>query len=732
MLSFARDRHAVSQWLKALAFVLPVVVLSATALELSRARLGAIQATEMQMARLDMVMAEQTGRTMETLDQILRSTADTVELLQANNVPNLDWLDDTIRRRIDGLGQIAGVAVADPAGRLLISTMPGMTAGLQARAEAMIAATGPTGPVMQIGKPFRDGAGPFLAMMIRRIAGTPGGYAVGFINLRFFEDFYESVQLSENGAIALHLRDGTVLARYPHIDSVIGTSFAELPPFKDVLAKAVAGTLEMTSPVDGTTRVLAIRALPSFPLAVNISVVEAEVLRAWTNQAAITGALVLLACLVICGLLLLLAKRAQDREALALVLAEAKDAALAAGRKLAGEMAERARAEDALRKAQRIEALGQLTGGVAHDFNNLLTVVLSNLEMLDQSGHCQGESGQMLDNARAAAERGATMTGQLLAFSRQQPLRPAPVDLRRLLHGMMNLLHSALGGAILLNMRLLAQTPAMADANQLELVVLNLALNARDAMPDGGTLTIATQDVTRAAPEGPEQPAAGPYVLIEIRDTGTGMSPDVRGRAFDPFFTTKGPGAGSGLGLSQVYGVARQSGGLAELESTPHVGTVVRVWLPRADALPVTVADRPAEPLPSFTTKSTILVVDDDEAVRDATVRMLRRCGYDVLENHSAEPALRRLAGGEAVDLVLSDIVMPGMSGLDLARAVRKLRPSLPFVFISGYADLASLSADLGQLRLIRKPFRSSELIKQIEAALASAPTALLALTVSN
>jgi CheY-like chemotaxis protein len=238
-------------------------------------------------------------------------------------------------------------------------------------------------------------------------------------------------------------------------------------------------------------------------------------------------------------------------------------------------------------------------------------------------------------------------------------------------------------------------------------------------MPNGGQLTIATRDATRGPPESSEQPPAGHYAMIEIRDTGSGMSASVRSRAFDPFFTTKGPGAGSGLGLSQVYGVAQQSGGLVELESALDEGTTVRVWLPCADAqLPLARATALEErTIPSC--NATILVVDDDAAVREATVAMLRRFGYTVLEDCDAERALDRLSQGVAVSMVLSDIVMPGMSGLDLAKAVRRLRPSLPFVFISGYTDPGNVAAELGPLRLIRKPFRSAELISQIEAALA-------------
>ncbi len=429
----------------------------------------------------------------------------------------------------------------------------------------------------------------------------------------------------------------------------------------------------------------------------------------------VLGVMALATSLLTSGLLLLLASRVRMREA------RAKNAALEAGRRLQEQLAERERAEVALRQAQRIEAVGLLTGGLAHDFNNLLTVVLSNIEMLEESGQFEGDGLMMLSNARTAAERGAIITGQLLAFSRQQPLHPAPVALSALVRGMANLLHGALGEAVKLDLQLHAQSAAMADANQMELVVLNLALNARDAMPDGGTLTIETSDATRLPPDTPGQPPEGDYVVIMMRDTGIGMTSEVRGRAFDPFFTTKDPGAGSGLGLSQVYGLVQQSGGLAELDSRPGGGTTVRVWLPCAD---VAAADTPAALVTGAVAppkQTTILMVDDDPAVRAATVRILRRAGYVVLEDDSAESALARLLGGAAVSLILSDIVMPGMTGLDLAREARRLRPAVPFVFISGYADPVHVTAETSRIRLIRKPFRSAALLMQIQAALAEA-----------
>ena len=382
---------------------------------------------------------------------------------------------------------------------------------------------------------------------------------------------------------------------------------------------------------------------------------------------------------------------------------------------LRAQMQERERMEATLRRMQRLEAVGQLTAGVAHDFNNLLTVILGNVEFLARD--LPDRARRRLSAVRAAAERGATLTSQLLAFARRQQLRPREADLNEVITGMSDLLRTTAGGTIEVRTALQPTLwPALVDTTQIELVILNLALNARDAMPEGGVLTIATGNTSLGPPHAPEQPEAGDYVTITVADTGTGMTPDVLARAVEPFFTTKPPGKGSGLGLAQVYGFAQQSGGGVEIETVPGLGTTVRVHLPRAPAaasvpLPVA-APQPPEP-----PRACVLVVDDDATVRDVTMTMLQDAGYAAIQAESGAAALTALQTATRVDMLLADFAMPGMSGTELARAVRAAWPDLPILFITGYAD-AGMFEGLDRAMLLRKPFRSGELVARVAGLL--------------
>ncbi len=381
-------------------------------------------------------------------------------------------------------------------------------------------------------------------------------------------------------------------------------------------------------------------------------------------------------------------------------------------KELRAQMEERERMEATLRQMQRLEAIGQLTAGVAHDFNNLLTVILGNIEFLERD--LTGPPARRLATLRAAAERGASLTGQLLAFARRQQLQPRPVDLNQIVTGMADLLRTSVGGTVRIQTDLLRSLwPAMVDQPQMELVILNLALNARDAMADGGTLTIATANTRLEAPERPEQPPAGDYVTLRVSDTGTGMDQEVLDRAFEPFFTTKPAGKGSGLGLAQVYGFAQQSGGDVMIASRTGEGTTVTVHLPRAPALAA--VSFPGSAGPRW--RARILLADDDEAVREVTAAMLEEAGYAVVRAGGAPAALAVLDGGAAVDLLVADFVMPGMNGLQLARAARERRRGLPVLFVTGYAA-TTLLADIADAAVLRKPFHSDDLQRNVAALL--------------
>jgi len=648
---------------------------------------------------------------------------ETLQALKATPPVDARAFDELLRRRVQGVRQVSEIAITDTDGGILYSSAEGKPGELPPAARALVEVqAGHPEAGLQISEPFRGLDGQWTALIIRQISPPDGrfeGAAIGYLDLRYFEDFYKAVELTENGAILLHLRDGTVLARYPHNDAAVGQSYADLPPFKEILAHDIAGTTVMDSPIDGTRRVLAIRALKAFPLAVNISVAEGMVLESWRRQTWIFSTIAVGACAVIVRLLLL-AQRSRQVETLVREYRAAKDDAEQANRRLREQMAERERAEAALRQAQRIESVGQLTGGIAHDFNNLLTVLIGNIELIQGIATLDPLITERLRAMRTAAERGAMLTGHLLAFARRQPLVPRAVDLHAMIGDMRDLLESALGHRVRMETRLTHDLwPAMVDPTQIELVILNLVINARDAIPNGGVVTIETANCHRDAPARAEEPPAGDYVVVKVIDTGMGMTPEVQAKAFEPFFTTKGPGVGSGLGLSQVFGTARQSGGDVQIDSAPGNGTSVSVFLPRAAIGVVRRAARPVETPEQGTSKALVLAVDDDAAVRNTTADVLKGLGYSVLQAPSGEAALDLLKQDGMIDVLLTDVVMTGMSGPELARRARSSHPRLPIIFISGYADPEGIAGDVILHPLVRKPFRPSDLRRQIEAALA-------------
>ena len=395
----------------------------------------------------------------------------------------------------------------------------------------------------------------------------------------------------------------------------------------------------------------------------------------------------------------------------------------AANRQLLAQIEVREGVEETLRKMQRLDAVGQLTSGVAHDFNNLLTVVLGNIGFLERGLVAQGidsSFAQRLRNMRRAAERGAKLTDQLLSFSRRQRLEPISLDLNEAVAGMHDLLHSTMGGSIHIETTLQRGLwPALVDPTQLELALLNLAINARDAMQVGGTLTVETENVTIGLPLFPEDPPAGDYVGICVSDTGSGMTEEIRARIFEPFFTTKEVGKGSGLGLSQVLGFAKQSGGGVRAVSRLGAGTSVHIYLPRAAAKPSKLAAIPVRTGAVDTFRgAVILLVDDDNAVREVTRALLIELGYLVLEAGSGGAALEVLEREPAIDLMIVDYAMPGMNGAEVARLAKVKRPRLPELFVTGFADRTAL-AGVSEGRIISKPFSDYELANKIQLALA-------------
>ncbi|WP_019831654.1 ATP-binding protein [Sphingomonas sp. PR090111-T3T-6A] len=429
------------------------------------------------------------------------------------------------------------------------------------------------------------------------------------------------------------------------------------------------------------------------------------------------------------------AEAADDRAAwLEHAVAERTRALSDANDRLHREMTERAAAEAQLRQMQKMEAVGQLTGGIAHDFNNMLAVVVGGLDLAKRRLETEAEEvGRHIDNAMEGANRAAALTRRLLGFARAEPLLPEAINPSELIEGMSELIDRTLGERVTVETIVERDVwPVWVDPLQLENAILNLAVNARDAMDGAGRLEIAVANCTLAAREVGQAPA-GDYVRIAVTDTGSGMTPEVQERVFEPFFTTKPVGKGTGLGLSQIFGFVRQSAGEVAIRSAVGEGTTVSLYLPRGRGkampvvVPATIAHRPPERLPVRTPEPAdpqgepVLVVEDDPRVRVATIGAIEELGYRAIGCSSGEEALDLLAREGDIRLMITDVVMPGMTGPELGAAVRKRHPHIAILFVTGYAGEAGES-DLAGQAVLRKPFTVSALERAVGDALASAP----------
>ncbi len=373
-------------------------------------------------------------------------------------------------------------------------------------------------------------------------------------------------------------------------------------------------------------------------------------------------------------------------------------------------IAEREAAQEALRQSQKLEAMGQLTGGVAHDFNNLLTPIIGSLNLLQRKQVFDARTGRLVEGALASAEKARLLVQRLLAFARRQPLQPRAIDVRRVVTEMSELIDSTSGPRVRVMTEVAENlAPALADGNQLEMALLNLSVNARDAMPDGGTLTIAARhgDIAGSRKLGLSDK---PHVVLSVSDTGVGMDELTRRRAIEPFFSTKGIGKGTGLGLSMVHGLAAQLGGALDIRSAISVGTTIELWLPVASGSVSSGDSRLFEA--ERQGAGTALLVDDEELVRTSTAEMLTDLGYQVVEAESGEAAAKLVADGLRPEILVTDQLMPGLSGTDLAVQLRERFPELPVLVVSGYADLDSLSPAFPHLS---KPFRQAELASALD-----------------
>jgi signal transduction histidine kinase len=670
---------------------------------------------ELQRTRNDVVtataaLAEHAQTVVQTVELVLARVLDRIDHQDWATLAGSPETHDFLARLRDELPQVEAVFLVDPQGIVAASSraypMPRYDVHL---AEYFSAALARNNDTVVVSAPFlgaNSGTTGFILSRRRTRNGAFDGVVAVTFSPRYFETFYRTI-LDDPGASAAGLvrTDGALLVRFPQVSSGPVRIPASNPILMAVGAGRDAGVFEGQSDADGKERIGAFRRLHDLPLLVGYSINRSVFLTTWGRHAAV---------IAVCGVLLSLSLLATEYLVRRKTATEHDTL-----RRLVEETERRRQAEAMAQQGQKMEALGRLTGGVAHDFNNLLAVILGSLELALRR-ETNPRSMRLLQTATKAAERGAKLTAQMLTFSRKNEVAVRSVDVNGLIRGMDDLLRRTLGPQVLLQYDLADDLwPALADPIQLELAMLNLAVNARDAMPEGGELAFRSRSVTLLNYD-PNPPGltAGEYVCIQIADTGSGMPEEVRARAQEPFYTTKGPGAGTGLGLSMVDGFVRELGGALVLDSAPGIGTTVGLFLRKADSVPVAEQlDTDVDPLTMRPGR--VLLVDDDANVRFSTRAMLEDMGHQIVEAAGGAEALELLARDRGFDLLIIDFAMPLMNGGQLAAEATKVWPQAPILFVTGYVENDALRpwSEIGY-GTVRKPFSALDLAKAVERAM--------------
>jgi two-component system, NtrC family, sensor kinase len=564
--------------------------------------------------------------------------------------------------------------------------------------------------VSDVRTPQLPGIGSDFFDLSRRLASSSGafhGVIAVAVRPSYFEDFYSLIGQSPGNFYALARADGAFLARYP-VPTDRTRRLSSASALREDIDKGLDhGVFTVNSEIDGTPRRIGFRKLAGYPVYALAGTETAAIRGEWLGAMGAHLIFGLPATLLLFAVLWIALRRTE---------------------RLHDEAERREAAEDALRQAQRLEAIGQLTGGVAHDFNNLLMIVSGTVHRLRR--HLTDEKQtQLLDTITTATQRGESLTRQLLAFSRRQMLQPSVIDLAERLPEIKDMLSRSLRGDIEIRVGVTRPCFVKVDPSELELALLNLAVNARDAMPSGGTLTIMAKPVLLRG-KASEEGLNGEFVAIRVADTGVGIPPDILPRVFEPFFTTKDVGQGTGLGLSQVYGFARQSGGAATITSSPRRGTAVTLLLPRT-------WEMPAQPRAQVATAGTappagaVLLVEDNAEVAQVGQAYLEQLGYRVSHASSAQAALDCVERDQKFDVVFSDILMPGgMNGLDMAHIMRRRFPNIAVLLTTGFSSSAQDAVRQG-FEVLQKPYdlaalqRALRTVKEATAEHASAQQAV-------
>jgi two-component system NtrC family sensor kinase len=612
-------------------------------------------------------------------------------------------LHERLKRIVEAMPQLRAIFLIDRNGRPLVSSqLAQVPTGFSARDRSFFSvhATGQQAGtyVSDVLTPRLTGLGaPFFVLSRRRL--SPDGAFNGVVAVAvlpgYFEEFYALIGHSPGSLYALVRSDGSFLARYPELPDRQRT----LQPGSALEKVMTQGAQRMIftipqSQVDARERRIGLRKLEGFPVYVVAGIDSSAIRGEWLTTMAshlIFGLPASLLLLVIIGIALRRTRRLHDE-------AERREAA-----------------EAALRQAQRLEAIGQLTGGVAHDFNNLLMIVSGSVQRLRRDLTSEKHT-RLLDMITNATNRGESLTRQLLAFSRRQMLNPSVIDLTQRLPEIKEMLNRSLRGDVTTEVVVPQGSCAVkVDPSEFELALLNLAVNARDAMPHGGSLTITARPVLLKG-KATEEGLQGEFVAIRVADTGAGIPADALPHVFEPFFTTKEVGKGTGLGLSQVYGFAKQSGGTATVTSTVGRGTVITLYLPRTREAPAA-ASAQAEPAAAAERAGTALLVEDNPEVAEVAAAYFQQLGYLVKQVTNAREALELLGNDAKIDLVFSDILMPGgMNGLELGHTIRRLYPAMPVLLVTGYSDSFRDAVEQGFV-VLQKPFDLAGLEQKLREA---------------
>lgn len=660
--------------------------------------------------RSAVALAEHVENVIEVHALVLRQVANLTAGMTWNEIASDTRLQHALSDLATNFGQIAMIGIADAQGRVWFNTAgPASEADTISGLDYFLAHQSGRTDGLHISQAFTgalSGKRQFAISIAREnAAGAFDGVIYTAVPLDYLTDFWKQFVPSEGYLIPMISDDGTLIVRYPAQNSP--QRLSPNGPFVRHIKSAPRGIYTAVSQVDGIERINAYSQVGRYPLYISYSVEKSIAIKKWQHDAvaAIAVAAAVAAALVILLVFAIRQSRGQD-----LAIARWRDVADDLNR----EVIRRKEAEANLLHAQKLDALGQLTGGIAHDFNNLLAGISGNLELIRMRlGTANQSVARHIDAAEHVVDKAAAITKRLLAFARRQALWPKPTNVNERIAFMLEFIARTLGPAVELKTELAPEIGiTLCDESQLDSALLNLAINARDAMPTGGHLTISTSriDVDRSDGAGATGVPSGKYVVITVSDTGTGMPDEIRERAFDPFFTTKPIGQGTGLGLSMVYGFIKQSGGEIQIDSKVNIGTHVRLYLPVFDGKPDCQAQqRVAIPESRLEAKATVVLVDDEATLRRVLADVLADMGCKVIAAEDAMSALTVFDSTEEVDLLITDVGLPGnMNGKALAAAVKTRRPDLKVMFITGYHDQTITDAYLQEqnAQLMTKPFK--------------------------